>query len=225
MSSKPTKPADPISGLVVGSLAEWVRGKTLAELVAIEVGEDQFFPETIARFDFKAKTIIDVPVMLRIPTMLEMAACKARSMRWLCRHAEQEFAGWDHAKACSFFGEHHVEHVENVFILSDAIRRREQPTTGYMSPEQLDKMHPVPAIATTMAKLKALRDLLDTRISADDVVEEGVLWACVAAIAEKGNLSPLVGIAPLGQNALLLSIACRLDAYRRAQSSPSSPPK
>jgi hypothetical protein len=219
MAAETAPDLDPLDAVIVGPLANWAKGKTLAELEVVVDDNVPCFADVIERYDFDSKKLVEHKVYFRVPPMTELAIAKAESLRALAKIAERDPKTFDMEAAARVFGTGHVEHRENLHVLARALRKRRDAREAYMTPENLELCHPVAALWTAMAKLAHFRTLQDMRITEEGVKDERTFWALVAAMAKRGNLSPLVAIDGPGQDSFLLSMAVRLIEFRTKPSS------
>lgn len=220
MSDKTKTEDDPYEALAVGELAKWARGRSLAELEATVLDDEPLFDGVITRFNFDKKSREEIPVLLRIPAGLEIAAARVEALTYMQKLAGR--SGWTWEDAHKFFGPVNVEHIENLHILAIAIRRRSDPKRQYMTPAMLDKMHPNTALAQVFEQLGRLKRDSDMRLNVEEVQDERSFWGMVAAIAKSGGLGPLVVTDTLGGERFTICMAQRLYEYRTAQLSPPS---
>lgn len=215
---------DPIDQYLVGSLAQWAKGKRLSELEVVVDAEDiPCFADTIERYDFVKKVAVEHEVYLRVPPMRELAIAKVESLRALAALAQRDPQTFDIEAAIKIYGSGHVDHRENLHVLARAIRKRRDPKEPYMTPDNLERCHPVAALWTTMEKLSHYRKMLDMRISDEGLQDERLFWGIVAAMAKGNTTSPFAAIDGPAQDSFLLSMARRLIEYRTKLSSlPSS---
>lgn len=211
---------DPLDEILAGGLGEWFKGRKLEDLEIQEIGGEPLFPDTITRIHFEEKKLYEVPVYMRIPPPRERALARVSALFWLANQAKRDPKSFVWADALAIFGEKYAQEAEQIEILALALRRRNDPSQQYMTPELLQKSHPAPALWDAFSRMEAWRSMTDLRINELELDERRV-WAIVAAVAKADNVGPLVVTDGPGMLTFIVTMAKLLHAYRTTP--PSQP--
>lgn len=194
--------------------AEWLRGKTLADLQAIEHGGRLLFPDVLrrARADGKWE---EVPVMLRVPRPQERAAARVEAVelfrtRKLDRQADADL----------------FDEFERMALLARCILERTPPHEQHALTDWLlgsggeGKGYDQGTLWDAWQKIQAYQSM--TSPQAEDMGVEDIV-AAARGVARVGNLTPFAAIAGPAQDACVIGMARLLDAYLTDRSSGPSP--
>ncbi|WP_437759483.1 hypothetical protein [Sorangium sp. So ce1389] len=193
--------------------SEWLQGKTLADLNAVELGGRLLFPDTIKRCK-RDGSFEEVPVMVRVPRQPELLEARVQAAelfraKKLDRDRDQDV----------------FEQFETLCILSKALRDAKPPHDQHAPVEWLisgepGKGYDLPSLMEVWEHIRVYQELIDPRIT-EPTTEDVV--AAVMAIDRVRNLSPLAGIAGSALDSFVISMAVLLASYLRSKpSSPSS---
>jgi hypothetical protein len=214
--------ADVLDEVLAGGLAKWFEGRKLEDLEIRELDGEALFPDTITRIDFSTRKLFDQQVFMRVPQPFELARARIEALVWMATEAKRDAKsfGWDDAER--LFGKVYAEQIENICVLARALRKRSDPTMQYMTPENLQKCHPTPALWDAFNRLSMWRKQTDLRLTEEEIAKPDVFWRVIAAVAKAGHPGPLVVTDGLGVETFIVTSARQLHAYRMAQSSQPS---
>lgn len=195
--------------------AQWLEGKSLEELEVVEAGGRELYRETLRKV--VKGNALEVPVLFRVPNIAEKAKSKGDALRlarkWL--GIGNDAPPLTIASTVALIGETYYSHIENLCLLSYAIRdpdfeesKKDYPR--HMLPDYLDAHYPTPTLYDALERLDwyAIRE--DPRLtewSEDRFVE------IIRAIDKRRNLTPLAAIAGRSRESFVLSMASRLASY------------
>jgi hypothetical protein len=216
---------DPLQAVVLGELAKWLEGRSLEDLEVIELDGEALYPDSIPRFNWGTRKIEETPVYLRVHGGQDRIIARQRVIADLAPRSKSktgETLITTIEQARTTFGADVVEHAEAVHLLALSLRRREDPKLPLMAAQDLEKVLSTVAVDVTLAKIEHWRATFDQRISEAQLSDPKVFWPCVAAIAKRGDLGPLVVIAGPAQPSFIIRMAVELQGYRTASSSQPS---
>lgn len=201
----------------------WLRGKTPAELNAIEATDPEskipypLFPDVMRYRNAKGE-ICEVPVMLKIPRENDLARAT--------REAVQHVAGMHKGKnvetpdqARELVGATRFENFDTAALVALCAREVQPPhQQAYLLRTLVGTFDPS-TIQDVFERLDMLRRTWDVRVG--EITEEQ-LWGFVLEVARVRNLSPLAVLVPALQGGFILRVVCELAAYRMSKSSSGS---
>jgi hypothetical protein len=175
------EPVDPIAAL---------RGKSWAELEAIEAADGRLlFADSIKR-KRKDGTLEEVPIKLRVLRKDERRKARAEARKW----AEKE--GLDTERDAKLFDD-----LDTVCILARAIRDSKEPHDQHMMAEELERSYDMRSLEELWSRYQVYEDLTDPRVN---VLDDATFWAAVGACCRARNILPLTALGSLAQNDCIL---------------------
>ncbi len=164
---------------------EWLKGRTIEEMQAIEAGGRILFPDTVKRAR-KDGTFDEILICVRVPRPSEKQQARADAVRIFKKQ------GLDRAQDEDLF-----EELDTLAILARAMRDRAPPHDQFQPVEFLlsgDEKNgfDLGSLYEVWERLKVYQSMIDPRL---DVVTEDDVVAAVLAIDMVQNLSPLVVMA------------------------------
>lgn len=216
-----------IDEVVVGNLARLIqeRGIDALELLESKDGET-LIREVVQRFDYLKKVIVEIPILVRLPNLTDVAESRARALQRI--HKLLATAGhklpspFTREHAIQFLGADTVDGQENLLLLEVCLRRPDDPDRPYMTADNLDRMHPTNALNALVARMGEYRQRLDVRLIPGDFKDEATFWRLVRLVAKEGHIGPLVVTGGPGMAAFIVTMAVRLHASQTQTSSPQS---
>jgi hypothetical protein len=193
----------------------WANGLKLDDIEVIESTTDgrYLYKESIKRRSPKTGTIVETPILVRVPSALERFEARFEAVEYIKERLKRSAPfGLEEAKAAC--GIDQVSEIEAIFILSKALLRVEPPHDPWMLPHFILAMPPAYLIEI-QARIDFYSKLEDPRIK--DLTEDQ-FWTVVDTIRRVGNLSPLIAIAGPAVESFLLSTVVRLAASRTDKS-------
>ncbi len=192
-------------------IGKWLEGKTPADFNALEQDGRVLYPDAILRRDTKADRLLEVAVLLRVPTVSETVRARISALDWV---AELSGAKTRPTKeqAEALIGGNYFDDLDTICLLEHCIVDIEPLPDGtnpkYMTAKFLEKMHPKTSLHDVYARLSFYQAVEDPRIH--DLTEEQFIQS-VAAIARVRNVSPLVAIDGRAHGSFIVSMAERLS--------------
>lgn len=217
---------------------DWLRGKTAADLGAIEAHEPCatckgvkagdcpdcagtgrasvpriFFPEAIRYRDARGK-IAEERVLLVVPREDDFAQAAREAVAHVARfHSKQTCE--TPAQARALVGEVRFESLENAAIVALCVRNVAPPhIRAYKLHVLLQTFDPA-TLADLFARIGYLRRLWDVRVHQ---LTETQFWGFCAEVARVQNISPLVVLDDGLHAAFIERLASELHAYRTCKS-------
>lgn len=201
----------------------WLRGKTPAELNAIEVIErdavvpTSLFPDVIRYRNGRGEPC-EVAVLLKIPTEPDFVTATADAVKFVAHaHKGKEVETPDQAKA--LVGALRFENLDTAAIVALCARDPKPPHGRLYLLHVLAQSFPPSSIADAFERLEMLRRAWDVRVGE---LTEVQFWAFTAEIARVRNIGPLAALAPALQGAFITRQAVELRALRTLVSSAGS---
>lgn len=202
----------------------WIRGKTPADLNAIEFMDRDalvpttLFPETI-RYRNAAGVICETHVMLKIPYEDDLAYGTQLAVQHVAGlHKGRKIETPEQAR--EYVGTIRFEAFETAAILSQCVRSTKPPHIYEYKLHVFLKTFPPTTIADLWDRLSMLRRLWDVRVSE---LSEEHFWAFAKEIARVKNIGPLAVLAPALQSVFICRLAAELTAQRTSNFSFGSP--
>jgi hypothetical protein len=182
---------------------EWLDGKTIEELAAIEHGGRTLFPDKIRRVKADG-THEDVDVYVRVPRAVEVMQARADAIAFFKKRA------LDRKEEADLF-----DQLDTLSVLARAIRDKAPPHDQYQPLEFLLSNEPgkgfdTESLMDVWTRLEAYRKMIDPRVTV--VSEEDAIRAAFA-IARVNNISPLAGIAGHELDSCIVTMACLLVKF------------
>lgn len=220
----------------------WLKGKTPAELNAIEAHEPcacragpfgkpvadcpdcggsgkagiprLFFPEAL-RYRNKAGTIVEERVMFVIPREDDLSLATREAVEHVQRQYPKRKVETP-AQARELIGEIRFELLDTFALVSLCVRHRDPPHgRAYKLHVFLATFDPT-TINDAFGRIEMLRRLWDVRVSE---LDEEQFWALAAEIARVKNTSPFAVLAPGLHEPFITRLACELHVSRTGKSS------
>ncbi len=211
---------DPFKGYLIGSMADWVRGKELEDLMMVELDNEQLLPETLYRWDFGKRQLIEAKVLVKVPSTLDSARGRIDALAALAALAKRDVSNFTPDDAVKLFGQPRWVQAERLYLYARLLRRRDRPKQQYMLAELLDECHPPQALEELDIRAAEKFRLLDRRLKVEELGDsEGMFWALVEAIAKRRNLGPLAVFAGLDLDSFVTFMADQLATFRTKLSS------
>lgn len=187
---------------------EWLKGKTLADLQAIEDGGRLLFPDVIRRAKAGGKWE-EVPIMVRIPTPRDKRTARLEAIQHFTKHK------LDRDKDADLFQE-----VETLSLLSRIMHERKPPHDRFVA--ELDwllgdadgERYDLPSLYDVWDRVTLYRSMIDPTLSEDEVTTDLIVQAALG-VADSGNLTPFAGIGGPAQDACVIGMANLLARYLR----------
>ena len=191
---------------------EWLKGKTLADLDAIEFHGRLLFPDVVKRAKSDG-TFEEVPVLVRVPRHPETLEARVEAAALFKKR------GLDRDKDSDLFDEY-----ETLAILARCMRDPKPPHDQHAPIDWLlsgdpDKGYDLPSLFEVWEHMKLYQALMDPRIT--EPTQEDVV-AAVLAIDRVRNLTPFAAIAGPALDSFVISMAVLLASYLRHSSSSRS---
>lgn len=197
------------------TIAEWFKGKTLAELDIIEHAGRQLYPDALKHKRLKDGVILEKPVYLRTPSMGDTGLARGDCLEWV-RKLRRIDGPIDVDRATAAVGATVFENMDTVCLLARCTRTREPPYPQYLVAELLDAQYPMATIYELFDRLDFYMRMEDPRVSE---LSEDMFFAAVENIARVRNTSPLVAIGGLERDSFITTMAVRLQSFRTLKSS------
>ena len=191
-----------------GGVAEWLAGKSEAELIGIEFGTKRFYPDTVKKR--VGDKLVEEPILLHVPSPLDGARARVDSIEFIRKLSDDKTIRTV-AEAKAKIGEELFSEIDAYFYMSIAIYRR--PSTGeqpsqWMLPELMLDTVPRGAIYDLLARSLFYAGREDPR---NVEVDKATFVEAVKAIAREKNLSPLAAIDGAARDSFVLSMALHLS--------------
>lgn len=207
-------------------VGRWFAGIDPKELVVQHDARGRvYYPETLKRKHVKDGPQ-EVEILVRTPNTADRIRSRRLAVRWVGQHAgleKTEQAKLTIEQAQNLAGAMYFEQVDTLHLLSELVYERQLDPDGeprrYGTADYLDAMHPNTALWDLMERLDFLVNLEDPRIT---TVTVEMVMDVAEAMARRGNISPLLGIAGPERESLLLSMAQQLVGSATRKSSGDS---
>lgn len=205
----------------------WFRGKTPAELRAIEVLAEgsrvprALFPDVLRYRNARGESC-EIPILFKLPNDDDFE----QATRDACEHVAKKHGVKDRKitpnEARELVGPVRFENYDTAAVISlCALEPKPPHPRAFLLWLLLLDIGP-DGIADAFDRLNLLRAAWSVRAS---TMSEGQFWGVCAEIARVRNISPLAGCAPGLQSAIAVQMAEMSLAYRKlSSSSGSSPP-
>jgi uncharacterized protein YutE (UPF0331/DUF86 family) len=167
--------------------------RTWEELEVVTHDDGHLLFKDFLRRKKKDGTFEMVEVRVRIVRMKEIAQARAEARSWL---AELKL---DEEKDRDIFDE-----LEQVCILSHAIRDKEKPWPQHQDFRNLVSMYDEASLQDILGRIEELKTRLDPRVSLDTPDD---VWTMVQRVAKAGHLAPLTDIAGHEQTSFVVFMA------------------
>lgn len=167
--------------------------RTWEELEVVEHGDGHLLFKDFLRRKTPKGTFELVEVRVRIVRMIEVAQARAECRAW-CKELKL-----DEEKDRDVFSE-----LEQVCILSHAIRAKEAPYPQLEDPRDLALKYDEVSLMDMLGRIEALRWSIDPRVNLDTPDD---VWTMVERVARAGHLRPLTDIAGPEQSSFIVFMA------------------
>jgi len=204
----------------------WVEGRTLDELDAIAYGATILVPDQL-RFRLPKSAgggVRNDPVLIRVPGIHDLVAARRDAIDYVRRAFKNpDILTMD--DAVKAVGHTYFQQIDNYAIVALCTHERAQPGAGDELPQQfmlLDlffKTYLGDVIEDVLDHMGLLKKIISPRFQK---LTEGLFWDVCAAIATKGNLSPLGDMSEDTWQGYLVETSTRLWALRTQSFSSSS---
>jgi hypothetical protein len=191
-----------------GGMLAWLEGRTWEELEAIEHDGRLLFKDTLKKRDARGR-VVEKAVRIRVPRQLERSRARSLARKWIVE------LGLDEEKDA-----HHFDAYETICLVACAVREDAVPHEQHMLHQDLAASCDVKTILELWDRVNFYDKLSQPRLGE---VDAATFKAVVAAIARKGNLSPLVAIAGDTQDAFVVRMAEELMSSPTFSASSRSP--
>lgn len=203
--------------ILAGGLGEWFKGRSITDAAIVMCDEEALFPDVITGIHFADRQLFDCPVYMRVPLPHELARARVSALSWMATEAKRDPRSFSWADAVGIFGDERVEEIEHIEVLARGLRKRAKPEQQYMTPENLQKCHPAPALYCAFNRLSLWRRMSDLRVSDAAPLDDELFWRAVAAVAKAGHLGPLMVVDPGALDKFIQAIASQLQSFREAE--------
>jgi hypothetical protein len=181
-------------------LHEWLKGKTVEELAAIEHGGRTLFPDKIQRVKPDG-SLEGVDVYVRVPRPVEVMQARKEARDFFKKQ------GLDASVDADLF-----EQLDTMSTLARALRSKDKPHDQFQPLEYLLSNDPgkgfdTESLLDVWTRLEVYRKMIDPRVT--DVKEDDVIRAAYA-VDRTQNLSPLAGIAGHELDSFIVTMASQL---------------
>lgn len=196
----------------------WLRGKTLADLDAIEHGGRVLIPENIRRRGPRGDEVL-VPVMVQVPTEQERALARIDAIKHVADMRKgMRIETVEAAQAA--IGNDVFENLDTFAILARCVLEPKAPHGRAYMLDILIGTFPPSSLFDLYLRVDFYARLYNPRI---EDMDEAMFWPAVLEIARVRNLGPLAAIGGGAQNAFITRMAVELSSSRMLKSSsPSS---
>lgn len=183
---------------------EWLEGKTIEELAAIEHGGRTLFPDKIRRVKADG-TYEDVDVYVRVPRSVEVMQARQDAREFFRKRK------LDPKEDNDLF-----EQLDTMSVLARSIRDKAPPHDQFQPLEFLLSNDPgkgfdTESLMDVWTRLEVYRKMIDPRVT---VVSEDDALRAAYAIDRVSNISPLAGIAGHELDSCIFTMASLLVKYR-----------
>lgn len=182
---------------------EWLDGKTIEELAAIEHGGRTLFPDKIRRVKPDG-TYEDIDVYVRVPRAAEVMQARQDAIEFFRKRK------LDRKEEADLF-----DQLDTLSVLARAIRDKAPPHDQFQPLEFMLSNEPgkgfdTESLMDVWTRLEAYRKMIDPRVTV--VSEEDAIRAAFA-IARTQNIGPLAGIAGHELDSCIVTMASLLVKF------------
>jgi hypothetical protein len=182
--------------------------QTWDELEVLEQDGRLYFADTIKKRDGKGR-ITEKPIRVRVPRQTERSRARVLARKWMAE------LGLDEEK-----DPHHFDAYETICLVACSVRDDAPPHDQHMLHQDFAAACDVKTILELWDRVNFYDKLTEPRLGE---VDAETFKAVVHAIAKKGNLSPLVAIDGVTQDAFVVRMASELSSFLTSSASSPSP--
>lgn len=200
---------------------EWLRGRTVEDLKAIELDEPGnpiptlLFPEPL-RFRNGRGEQREFATLLKIPRDDDHVSGTIAAVAWVAKKYSEP-ACRTPARARELLGsEGYFAHLERCATLCIVLRNPNNPTLPAFLLDVFLKTFETPSIKDIWERAETLSRIFDPRLG---TITEVQFWALASEVARVKNASPLFALAPASLSDFITRAGVELTAFRKLKSS------
>lgn len=200
---------------------EWIRGRSVEELRAIEFIEPDnpiptlLFPEPMRYRNAKGEQL-SIPTLLKIPRDDDHVQGTINAVAWVAKKFKETTCRTP-ARARELLGsDGYFTHVERCATLCLVLRNPNNPAIGAFLLDVFMKTFEASAIKDIWDRAETLAAIFDPRLGS---ITEGQFWALAAEVARVKNPSPLFALGPASLSDFITKAGVELTRSRTRSSS------